>query len=427
MRSIHKLSLIMMVFLLAATSTALAEQGRIIDVLQGSVTVQLNGSSPYQKGDKIELSYMAGMLEMMIGSYEVVQSQKNIFIAKEIALSMPPSNNMKVAVVKVGGAASKQEKKSEGFFFLGEMLGGKKEKVEPAIMVESKTTIPSVTTDDFSGEILGKVAEVHGRDVVIQITSGAMPKEGYLADLSFKTASGQELSVGTWKVTDVYKTGVMASPLNSDALEPKVGLKAVIYQAKHSPKTAEMPVPSIKKELFDPFADAVVVEEKPSALPVDHFGDLFADSPGAKLMEADPGGWTKVSFESYKNELLSRIGSRRNLLNEQNSFLKIYRGKYWLGIMLEPNKSLAGQSYATAPRGIRIVKVFPKSSAAGRLEVADIIYGINGVEVSSIEEFVSHVQLSNGTIQVKIDRNHQLMDITIPLKTVAQMKKKSRW
>ena len=78
---------------------AVAADGQVLDVFNGKVTVQMAGEGDFQKGDRIDLSYMAGPMEMLIGQYEVIQTNGPIVFAREVSLSMPPIKDMKVRVV----------------------------------------------------------------------------------------------------------------------------------------------------------------------------------------------------------------------------------------------------------------------------------------------------------------------------------------
>ena len=89
---------------LAAAAPGLAAnvlEGRVLDVFNGKVTLQLKAEELFQQGDRVDLSYMAGPMEMLIGQYEVIQTQGPVVFAKEISLSMPPIKDMAVRVVRV--------------------------------------------------------------------------------------------------------------------------------------------------------------------------------------------------------------------------------------------------------------------------------------------------------------------------------------
>lgn len=81
-------------------------EGRVLDVFNGKVTLQVTAEDSFRDGDLIELSYMAGPLEMLIGQYEVIQRQGLVVFAKEISLTMPPIKDMNVRVIRAGTAAS---------------------------------------------------------------------------------------------------------------------------------------------------------------------------------------------------------------------------------------------------------------------------------------------------------------------------------
>jgi hypothetical protein len=80
-------------------------EGRVLDVFNGKVTLQVTAEDSFQDGDRIELSYMAGPMEMLIGQYEVIQRQGPVVFAKQISLTMPPIKDMNVRVSRADTAA----------------------------------------------------------------------------------------------------------------------------------------------------------------------------------------------------------------------------------------------------------------------------------------------------------------------------------
>jgi len=75
--------------------------GRVVDVFNGKVTLQLAAEEAFHAGDRMDITYMAGPVEMLIGRYEVIQAQGSVVFAKEISLSIPPIKDMNVKVTGV--------------------------------------------------------------------------------------------------------------------------------------------------------------------------------------------------------------------------------------------------------------------------------------------------------------------------------------
>lgn len=110
------LVLIALCCLFSTSAVATSENGKIIDIFgEGIVTVQLAKQHSFSVGDILELSYLAGAVPMQIGRYKVTTAAGKIFLAKPLALNMPPDNgmNVEISLVKDAGglSASWTEKK----------------------------------------------------------------------------------------------------------------------------------------------------------------------------------------------------------------------------------------------------------------------------------------------------------------------------
>lgn len=88
-------------FLLFLTSStfALERNGRVVQIKDNRVAVEVRGGNPFEAGQEIDLSYMAGLMEMLIGRYKVYKIKGNLFAAQAVSLSMPPSQDMNVRIV----------------------------------------------------------------------------------------------------------------------------------------------------------------------------------------------------------------------------------------------------------------------------------------------------------------------------------------
>lgn len=166
-------------------------EGLVMKCGRGEVSIKLESAANLSEGDRIELSTMAGVLEMMVGTYEVSSMGGGNIVAHVIHSNMPPSDGMKVKIW-----------------------------VMKALPIEGEAS--------DSSAIEGEVVEVSGTDVKIKLVSLArLPRTGDSVSLLYITSTGMEIEVGTWKVTgkegDLIKAAVVES-----ATSPRKGLKAFI-------------------------------------------------------------------------------------------------------------------------------------------------------------------------------------------------------
>ncbi len=79
--------------------------GEIIDIFRdGITTIHLEGHT-FAVGDTVDLDYIAGVLPMMIGQYEITTVKGNMILGKPITQNMPPSKGMTVEVTLVKEAS----------------------------------------------------------------------------------------------------------------------------------------------------------------------------------------------------------------------------------------------------------------------------------------------------------------------------------
>jgi len=195
----------------------------------------LGNNTPFGMGEKIEVSYMAGTLEMLIGKYEVTFSRMDMVLCKELFLSIPPEKGMTVlvyrtsqmiAIDKPDPDATLPPQKividepdpgamlppSEDPRFYPENMGGNNENL-----------IPEYNADIVEGEVV----KVMGTDVYIKLSSHGEVKIGYTAKLTYITSLGDKIPIGTWKVHTLNEQEVVASAVNME-ITPRVGTTALI-------------------------------------------------------------------------------------------------------------------------------------------------------------------------------------------------------
>ncbi len=88
-----------------------------------------------------------------------------------------------------------------------------------------------VLAHSASAEVTGNVVSVSGRSVEIKLDGPGNVRPGDRVELSYVTAAGASLSVGTWRVRTVKGNSVTADPVNSPTA-PVAGLKATLFPAE---------------------------------------------------------------------------------------------------------------------------------------------------------------------------------------------------
>lgn len=82
-----------------------------------------------------------------------------------------------------------------------------------------------------TAEVRGNVVSVSGKSVEIKLDGPGSVRPGDRVELSYVTATGASLSVGTWRVRAVKGSTVTADPVDSPTA-PVAGLKATIFPAE---------------------------------------------------------------------------------------------------------------------------------------------------------------------------------------------------
>ena len=148
-------------------------------------------------------------------------------------------------------------------------------------------------------------------------------------------------------------------------------------------------------------------------------GKFSKGSPGEKFIRQDPLQWKEVTFDRYKEELVDAQSSLQYQIGMGVEQAGLDRS-YFLGVKIAKNEHVIGQASAAGPMGVRVLAVFSKSPAqkAG-IEVADIIYEANGINVTDVPPFMKIVDNSpGGKLRLKIQRNGRIIEKTIKLKKV---------
>ncbi len=356
-----------------------SSNGKIIDVFGKNATVQMDSDCPFRTNDKIDLSYMADTMEFLLGQYEVTQVKGNVFIAKEISSTMPPSKDMKVKLVpsqdlyammkNSGQGAPVKEKSSQNGFLdqVGDLFKG------------------STKTETSDEKIEGEVAEIlAGNDVRIQLSGSGSPKVGDAADLFFVTSQGTRLMVGTWEVKTITNREVMASPLQNDMI-PKVGLKAVIHK-NDSLKTSSDPR-VVQGETTNRDAAATKMAARTYPVQVETIPNTAQNTVDSQSPQVYP------DFNSF----------RQAVQNNQSPWIE---QKWVLGVQIKNAQGVEWPNTAKFLSGVYIVEVTPNTPAqkAGLLP-GDIIFHVDNTPVQNVPEFMYLLNASNGKVVLNIKRS----------------------
>ncbi len=369
--------------------------GKVVDVFgDGNATIQIDGKHNLKAGDNIDLTYMAGVLPMMVGVYEITAVQNNIVLCKPVSITIPADKGMYVQIDVITQTSSRglQEQNIK--------IPGQESSVGQS-NATIMDTVPRGHRDSSSSEdyslkhstqevpdmkISGEVVKVMGTDVRIKLISHGDPRIGSTVDLSYVTSSGVELPVGTWKVVDVKQREVIAVANNKN-VKPRVGMKAIIY-TKEEQTIQDTDVHLSQHSL----------KEK----------DVVNRNSGVQRIG---------TLNDLKRILKDREGDGQELAT-RGAYAASIAKRYWLGVEIAKNNSTLGQAIAIEPEGVRVFSVFPKSPAAkAGIKVADIIYEANGVKVIDVQQFIDIINSSpRGKLKIKIQRDGKILKKTIRLK-----------
>ena len=204
--------------------------GVVAEVFGANITaLKFELPTPFKVGDRLELTYMAGMTPILLGLFEVASFRGELVVTRPVRMISDPQVGMQViALIR---EPSKQEKPVQ------KSITNER---PPALDVSGMGTEPNARSMEElerssrmettpAAPVTGKVVEVQGSDVSVSIPEGSEKavRPGQIVELFYVTGSGQELFVGKWKVASVGKALLKASRYEAVG-KPKVGLKAVI-------------------------------------------------------------------------------------------------------------------------------------------------------------------------------------------------------
>ena len=92
-------------------------KGEIVEIAGKSVTLRLDSPGQFHIGDEVELTYMAGVLEMRVGIYRITGGKGELFKAQVISSSIPPDKEMKVLIYVRKGALEDDFERGIAYFY----------------------------------------------------------------------------------------------------------------------------------------------------------------------------------------------------------------------------------------------------------------------------------------------------------------------
>lgn len=244
-------SIVLCFCLMAPACLAADLDAKVIDLFGDNIaTIEFSRSHGLRQGDRIDLTYMAGVLPMAIGVYEVSTVKDQVVIARPVSLNMPPDKGMNIQVDKLAKGPAGPE-------------GG-------------KATAPGSQSSYM--EITGEVLKVTGDDIRVALKDNGTPGIGWPVDLFYVTSQGKDLPVGQWKVVSVEGQVVVAQKVKGVG-NARPGLKAVIHNGpkpetgKRGISTGPTGVGSVEDHMSEPGVFRDVAPQKGSSI------ELLGESP----------------------------------------------------------------------------------------------------------------------------------------------------
>lgn len=96
---LRKIWVVLILLISIAPAYGLERNGKIVEIKEDRLAVQVEGGNAFEAGQEVDLSYMAGIMEMLIGRYKIYQVKGDFFAARAVSNSMPPEQGMKVRIV----------------------------------------------------------------------------------------------------------------------------------------------------------------------------------------------------------------------------------------------------------------------------------------------------------------------------------------
>lgn len=164
-----------LISLLALPALA-AEEARVADTAGGRVVLEFSAEPVFAVGDTVELTYQAGFMDMLMGSYAVRERQGNRLILSTLSTSNPPSQGMRVRVNRAA----------------------------PLQFAPPPATSPTPASPAAQAPGEGRVVGVRGSTAEVEFPAGTAVQTGDHYTLAYEAPRVGRVNIaGTWRVKRV--------------------------------------------------------------------------------------------------------------------------------------------------------------------------------------------------------------------------------
>lgn len=177
MTKLWRLFLLGLIGLLALPALA-AVEAKVADTSSGQVVLEFSAEPAFAVGDTVELTFQAGLMDMLLGSYSVKARQGNRLVLSTISSGNPPSLGMWVVVNRAVPI--------------------------PLPAPSASTPAPAPVPSSSQIPCEGRVVAVSGNSAEVEFPAGTAVRVGDRYTLAYEAPRvGRVNMVGTWVVKRV--------------------------------------------------------------------------------------------------------------------------------------------------------------------------------------------------------------------------------
>lgn len=284
MKRYWRLFLIGMISLLALPALA-AIEAKVADTSGSQVVLEFSAEPPFAVGDTVELTYQAGFMDMLMGSYSVRDRQGNQLTLATISTTNPPSQGMRVLV----------------------------NRATPIQFAPSPGTSPS---PDYSAPATqapgeGRVVNVMGSTAEVEFPAGTAMQVGDRYTLAYEAPRVGRVNIaGTWLVKRVngQRAQVEADGVAGQARVGQVALPQAPVIS--SPPPEAIPSPTGPVSLF-PNPPSVSFDEflrQTQKTPPPSISAPTPPTPGPAPGPVSGQSWVGLQLQGLTSELAQSLG-----------------------------------------------------------------------------------------------------------------------